>query len=73
MKKRKLQIDVIGPEEGGINLIRCKFYYSGNTYLFWTTKTNYEALLSEKFFIRDGKTKDCAGVINTTNMFSEEK
>lgn len=73
MKKRKIQIDVIGLEDGTKDLMRCKLYIDGCACIFWTTKANYEALMYHKFFIRDGKTQDSAGVINTTNMFIEEE
>lgn len=33
---------------------------------------DYEELIREKVFIRDGKSVDSAGVINTTNTFVEE-
>ena len=33
---------------------------------------DYEELMREKVFIRDGKSVDSAGVINTTNTFVEE-
>lgn len=78
MKKRRLQIDVMGiePDFEHIRqdeLIRCKLYIDGRACMFWTTKANYESLMYDKFFIRDGKTQDSAGVINTTNMFIEEQ
>ncbi|MDR1883711.1 MAG: hypothetical protein LBR26_13145 [Prevotella sp.] len=69
--KRELQIDVIdaSPE---IDLIRCHIYIDGRCCVFWTTRSNYEALMHDKVFIRDGKEKDSAGVINTTKVFREE-
>ena len=77
MKKRELQIDVMGVEPNFENirqeeLIRCKFYIDGRACIFWTTEANYKALMYHKFFVRDGNTQDVAGVINTTNMFVEE-
>ena len=33
---------------------------------------DYEELIREKVFIRDGKSVDSAGVINTTNTFVED-
>lgn len=71
MKKRTLQIDVIGPVEG-TDLVKCKLYANGRVCIFWTTQSNYEALMYDKIFIRDGKEVDSAGVINTTNTFFEE-
>ena len=73
MKKRQLQIDVIGPQKGAKDMIRCNLYYDGRCCAFWTTRANYEALMYDQLFIRDGKNPDSAGVINTTNIFSEEE
>lgn len=71
MRKRTLQIDVIGPVEG-TDMVKCKLYANGRVCMFWTTQSNYEALMFDKIFIRDGKSVDSAGVINTTNTFIEE-
>lgn len=71
MKKRTLQIDVIGPVEG-TDFVKCKLYADGRVCAFWTTQANYEALIFDKIFIRDGKSVDSAGVVNTTNTFIEE-
>ena len=35
-------------------------------------KIDYERLLSDSFFVRDGKNRDSAGVLNTTNTFIEK-
>lgn len=72
MGKRELQIDVMGEEPQNKDLIRCKIYIDGRCCIFWTTKANYEALMYDKVFIRDGKTKDSANVLNTTNVFIEK-
>lgn len=76
MKKRILQIDVKGPvPEDYIleleDLVECRIIVDGRSCTFWTTKSNYKALMYDKVFIRDGKEKDSAGVINTTNVFEE--
>lgn len=71
MNKRALKIDVIGPIEG-TDFVKCKLYADGRTCIFWTTQSNYEALMYDKIFIRDGKEIDSAGVINTTKVFFEE-
>lgn len=71
MRKRTLQIDVIGSVEG-TDMVKCKLYADGRVCMFWTTQSNYEALMFDKIFIRDGKSIDSAGVINTTNAFIEE-
>ena len=71
MRKRTLQIDVIGPVDG-TEFMKCEMYADGRVCVFYMTKSNYAALLFDKIFIRDGKTVDSAGVINTTNTFIEE-
>ncbi|MBD9179635.1 MAG: hypothetical protein EGP82_10765 [Odoribacter splanchnicus] len=72
MRKRWLQIDVMGAESQNENLIRCKMFVDGRCYLCWITKEGYEDMLLDKVFIRDGKEKDSADVINTTNVFYEK-
>lgn len=72
MRKRWLQIDVMGAESQNENLIRCKMYVDGHCYLCWITKEAYDDMLFDKVFIRDGKEKDGADVINTTNVFYEK-
>ena len=58
MNERTIQIDVIGKIEG-TQFMKCKLY------------TN-ERLKEEGIFIRDGKSRDSAGVLNTTNTFIEK-
>lgn len=75
MPQRTLKIDVIGPvsaKDIQYQLIECQIYIDGRYCMFWTTKANYEALMYDKVFIRDGKTKDSDGVLNTTNTFVED-
>ena len=71
MKKRTMQIDVIGSVEG-TELMKCKLYVDGRVCIIGMYRNDYEELKREKVFIRDGKTVDSAGVINTTNTFVEE-
>jgi hypothetical protein len=73
MSKRELQIDVKGPVNGNPQLIECCIYIDGRCCTFWTTKSNYEALMYDGIFIRDGKERDSANVLNTTNVFVECK
>ncbi|SHE57825.1 hypothetical protein [Dysgonomonas macrotermitis] len=73
MEKKTLQIDVIGPIEGVSDVVKCLIYYNGHSYGFFMHKVSYEALMYDELFIRDGKSEDSAGVINTTNVFVEEK
>jgi hypothetical protein len=38
----------------------------------YTSKSNYEALMFDGVFIRDGKEKDSANCINTTKVYLEQ-
>ena len=72
MTKRSLQIDVLGEVKDAPGMIECNLYVDGRCCTIWTTKSNYEALLYDKVFIRDGKVRDSANILNTTNVFYEE-
>lgn len=72
MEKRTLQIDVMGPMGTNPEIIECNIYIDGRCCRFYTSRSNYEALMYDKVFIRDGKTRDSAGVLNTTNTFIED-
>lgn len=67
-KKRQLQIDVKTPVEGP-DAIKCIVSIDGRDCTFYTSRDNYQALILDKVFIRDGKTKDSAGCYNTTHVF----
>lgn len=69
--KRTMQIDVIGPVEG-TELMKCKLWIDGRVCVIGMSRYDYEELMREMVFIRDGKNVDSAGVINTTNTFIEE-
>lgn len=69
--KRKLQIDVKGAVSDNPDIIECVFSIDGRDCTFYTSKSNYEALIYDKVFIRDGKEKDSANILNTTNVFVE--
>lgn len=71
MSKRTMQIDVCGQVEGS-DLMKCKLYVDGRVCVIGMSQYDYEELMREKVFIRDGKSIDSAGVINTTNTFVEE-
>lgn len=70
-KKRTMQIDVI-EEVKGTQYLQCKLYIDGNASVILMNKIDYERLLSDSFFVRDGKNRDSAGVLNTTNTFLEK-
>ena len=71
MKKRTLQIDVLGPSEGDERIIECVLIVDGRSCMFYTSRANYQALMFDGVFIRDGKEKDSANVVNTTHVFDE--
>ena len=70
-KKRTMQIDVI-EEVKGTQFMQCKLYIDGNASVILMNKIDYERLKEEGIFIRDGKSQDSAGVLNTTNTFIEK-
>lgn len=64
-----------GPVEKDVmnlNLYRCSLYIDGRRLTIYMSEANYEALMYDGIFIRDGNEKDSAGVINTTNIFEEK-
>ncbi|RZM17756.1 MAG: hypothetical protein EOO88_42540 [Pedobacter sp.] len=69
---KQLQIDVKGPLEGNDSLIECRLYYNGRCCTFYTSKANYKALMHDGLFIRNGKERDSADILNTTNVFIEK-
>lgn len=72
MENRNLQIDVLGEMEQDKNLIVCRLTVDGRDCRFVMFRHDYEGLISDKVFVRDGKTQDSAGVWNTTNTFIEK-
>lgn len=70
MAKRKLQIDVLGFVED-IGMVECRLIAGGRSGIFYMSKSNYEAFKFDGLFIRDGKEKDSANVMNTTHVFDE--
>ena len=71
VEKRKLQIDVKGPIHEDINIIEMVLHVDGRACRFYTSKANYEALIYDGFFTRNGKEKDSANCVNTTNNYIE--
>lgn len=71
MNKRTIQIDVIGKVEG-TQFMKCKLYTNENIVIIMMNEFDYERLKEEGIFIRDGKSRDSAGVLNTTNTFIEK-
>jgi hypothetical protein len=73
MKKRTLQIDIKGFHEENDRVVEFNLIVDGRTCLCYTSRSNYEALIYDGFFVRDGKEKDSAGILNTTKMFDERQ
>lgn len=67
MAKKTLQIDVL--VVGDSNTI-CNLYADGRCIKIAMLTTDYEALKTDGVFIRDGKTRDSAQVLNTTKVYS---
>lgn len=67
-----MQIDVICPIDG-TDIMKCKLYVDRRSCTIGMPKVDYEQLMRDNVFIRDGKSIDAAGVINTTRTFVEEK
>lgn len=66
--QQQIQIDVNDIiEENG--MVKCGMYTGGSWVRIWMSVTDYNTLVREGFFIRDGKSRDSAGVLNTTETF----
>jgi hypothetical protein len=70
--KRTLQIDVIGPIAGSKGIVGCKLYFDGKCLSFCISDIMYEELMKDGFFVRNGKERDSANVLNTSNVFVEQ-
>lgn len=69
--KNTMQIDVIrGLEDTGLML--CKLYVTGVSFKILMNELDYNILKQRGIFIRDGKNKDSAGVLNTTKIYEEK-
>lgn len=73
MEKKKLQISVIAHTSivKDALAVECKLSINDTACKFFITPDNYERLIECGFFVRDGKTADSAGVINTTSVYVE--
>ena len=72
MQGKTLQIDVLGEVGQNKNLVMCRLTVDGRDCRFIISKHDYEALINDNVFVRDGKTQDSADVWNTTNVFVEK-
>lgn len=50
----------------------CKLYVTGVSFKILMNELDYNILKQRGVFIRDGKNKDSAGVLNTTKIYVEE-
>lgn len=72
-KKRRLQIDVKGPVPGADNTMECLLSVDGRDCTFYMSKADYEALIYDGVFVRDGNKKDSSSkIVNTTDVYVEE-
>lgn len=70
MPDRYVQIDVKRVEN---NTVVCNLYTGGRCVKIVMRADDYELLIRDGFFTRDGKKADSADVINTTGVFIPEK
>lgn len=68
---KNLQIDVIGQIKDNGNVMQMRLIVDGRSCIIYMSTADYEALMYDKVFVRDGNSTDSAGVINNTNNFKE--
>lgn len=66
-----MQIDALR-ELGDTGLMLCKLYVTGISIKILMNESDYNLLRERGVFIRDGKNKDSAGVLNTTQIYVEK-
>lgn len=71
MKKNKLQIDVKSKVDD-LCMVECHLWFNGRMYKTYMSTSSYESLIAEGLFVRDGKSEDSAGMINTTDLYSSK-
>lgn len=65
----EVQIDIKNVENGTAK----GYLYTGNRCVYIEMEEyEYKNLIRDGFFIRDGKSRDSANVLNTTNTFKEQ-
>lgn len=68
---KKIQIDV-NKEVSGTALMECSLYVDGGVAAkVFITKSDYERLTAEGFFLRSGNKENC-GAINTSSVYCEQ-
>lgn len=63
-----MQIDVLEKVENQ-EVMKCSLFADGRAVRIFMHCNDYKRLMEDVFFIRDGKTKDSADVINTTLVY----
>jgi hypothetical protein len=66
----EVQLDVIAV---GDSQVICNLYTGERCVKIAMLKNDYEGLLVDRFFIRDGKQRDSANVLNTTLTYSTKE
>jgi len=69
MKKFNVQIDVKDIKDGWAV---CNLYTGERCVELIMPKSKYEELIEDGFFIRNGKERDSANVLNTTDVFTNK-
>lgn len=62
----QIQIDVKGVASG---IVTCNLYTGNRCIKVYMNEYDYKDLIRDGFFIRDGKEKDSANVLNTTLVY----
>lgn len=70
--KNHIQIDVIQVNKA-TNVTVCNLYTKDRCVKILIQTNDYEDLINDGFFIRDGKTTDSANVLNTTLEYTPKK
>lgn len=55
------------------NLVECSLYTGDRCVKMYISAADYEELVRDGFFIRDGKNRDSANVLNTTKEYHTSK
>lgn len=63
-----MQIDVVKVQD---ETVVCNLYTGDRCVRIIMTESDYESLIRDGFFIRNGKRSDSAGVLNTTKEYDQ--
>jgi len=64
-----VQIDVVGITPHDV--VKCNLYTGERCVNIYMDISDYQKLITDGFFIRDGKSTDSANVINTTHTYKK--